>query len=270
MPDGLEKLTDSDGIVCLSPTKGEARAAERLGGLLAAAWGDGWNASVLEDLLAQVGYGGKTLDEWLRNGFFEQHCEVFERRPFIWQVWDGRRDGFNALLNYHKLTKANLEKLAYAYLGDWIRQQQAAVDSGEPGSEARLTAADRLQGELKKILEGEPPYDIFVRWKPLAQQSIGWAPDLNDGIRMNIRPFLMAADVGKKGAGVLRVKPNINWEKDRGKDPFRPKDEFPWFWGWDEETEAFAGGSTFDGNRWNDLHYSREFKITARKRKGLS
>jgi len=65
-------------------------------------------------------------------------------------------------------------------------------------------------------LEGEAPYDIFVRWKPLAQQPIGWHPDLNDGVRLNIRPF-MEADV-------LRKRPNIKWGKDRGKNP----PGFPW------------------------------------------
>ena len=32
-----------------------------------------------------------------------------------------------------------------------------------------------------------------------------------------------------KGAGLLRTKPNIKWEKDRGKEPLCAKTEFPWF-----------------------------------------
>ena len=55
------------------------------------------------------------------------------------------------------------------------------------------------------------PDDIFVRWKPLEQQPIGWHPDLNDSVRLNIRPF-MEADV-------LRQRPNVKWGKDRGKNP---------------------------------------------------
>ncbi len=201
-------------------------------------------------------YAGATLEDWLRNGFFEQHCKLFQNRPFIWHIWDGHKSGFSALVNVHQLTHANLEKLTYAYLGDWIRRQQAAVDAGEAGSDARLQAARQLQSALKLILEGEPPYDIFVRWKSLAQQAIGWHPDLNDGVRMNIRPF-MAVDIpgGKKGAGVLRAKPNIKWEKDRGKEPQRTKAEFPWFW----------QGSTFTGDRENDVHLTRAQKQMARQ-----
>jgi hypothetical protein len=95
------------------------------------------------------------------------------------------------------------------------------VDAGEAGSDSRLAAAKQLQVRLKLILEGEPPFDLFVRWKPLSAQPMGWRPDLNDGVRINIRPFL-AQDIpgGKKGAGILRSKPNIKWEKDRGKEPF--------------------------------------------------
>ncbi len=264
-PDGLEKLADDDGIVCLSATKGEAPGAERLRTLRVQALGK----FDLAALLASAGPKGskaETLEEWLRDEFFEQHCALFHHRPFIWHVWDGHKSGFSALVNYHKLTHSNLEKLTYAYLGDWIRRQQAAVAAEEAGSDAKLEAAKQLQATLKLILEGEPPYDLFVRWKPLSRQAIGWHPDLNDGVRMNIRPF-MAEDIpgGKKGAGILRAKPNIKWEKDRGKEPVRDKKEFPWFWGWDEQKQDFAGGRDFDGNRWNDCHFTGDFKQRNRK-----
>ena len=73
-------------------------------------------------------------------------------------------------------------------------------------------AARQLKEKLELILEGEPPYDIFVRWKPLHEQPMGWEPDLNDGVRLNIYPFMQA--------GVLRKNPNnIKWGKDRGKNP---------------------------------------------------
>jgi hypothetical protein len=70
-----------------------------------------------------------------------------------------------------------------------------------------------------------------VRRKPLHEQPIGWEPDLNDGVRLNIRPFVTA--------GVLRSKFTIHWKKDRGTNP--------------------------DGSeRLNDLHYTRAQKLAAR------
>jgi len=274
-PDGLEAHVDDDGIVCLTSIKGEAPAADRLRALLADAFSSDWSPAKQAELLAQAGYGGKTLEAWLRDSFFEQHCAAFHQRPFIWHVWDGRNDGFHALVNYHKLAAPNgegrrtIEKLIYTYLGDWIDRQRADQKSGVEGADGRLATAQHLQRELEKILEGEKPYDIFVRWKPLREQPIGWEPDINDGVRVNTRPFMTARPLGAraKNACILRVTPKIKWEKDRGKEPRRAKEDYPWFWTWEPTDKPdFAGGPKFDGNRWNDLHYSLDFKRKARDR----
>ena len=272
-PDGLEPHADADGIVPLASIAGEASAADRLRALLADAYGAEWSAAKLKGLLGDWG----SLEDWLRDGFFEEHCKIFHQRPFVWHIWDGRKDGFHALVNYHKLAAPNgegrqtLEKLIYTYLGRWIERQQDEVKAGKEGADARLTAALHLKAELEKILEGEKPYDLFIRWKPLHQQPIGWEPDINDGVRLNIRPWLQTtlAPVTrpKKGACVLRFTPKINYGKDRGKEPHRPKEDYPWFWSWDERTQDFQGNDTFDGARWNDLHYSLKTKKQARERK---
>jgi hypothetical protein len=272
--DGLENFADRDGIVTLNPVKGGQPAATRLIAMLADAFCEKWSASKLDILLAQVGFAGKSLDDWLRDGFFEQHCALFHQRPFVWHIWDGRRDGFHALVNYHRLAAPNgegrrtLEKLLYSYLGDWIDRQRADQTAGLEGADARVAAAEQLKVELANILSGEPPYDIFVRWKPLHEQPIGWEPDINDGVRMNIRPFMNAKPLGARarGACILRITPKVKWDKDRGKESQRPREDFPWLWGWDEQASNFAGTKTYDGNRWNDPHYVRAFKDAARVR----
>jgi len=246
--DDLGPFADVDGIVCLPPLAGEQPAHERLRALLAHAYNHPpaldhpladrslptgpWSLALQEQLLTEVEYAGKGLDDWLRDGFFIQHCRLFGNRPFIWHIWDGRRDGFSALVNYHRLDAATLDKLIYTYLGAWITTQEAAVERGEAGADGRLAAALELKTKLEAIREGEPPHDIYVRWKALHEQPIGWNPDLNDGVRLNIRPFVEA--------GVLRRKFSINWNKDRGKNP--------------------------DGSeRINDRHYTRAEKLAARQ-----
>ncbi|PAR53235.1 restriction endonuclease subunit M [Vibrio metoecus] len=228
----LLTLQDDDGIVCLPALRGETAAATRLEAMLQAAYEEDWSSKVMSDLLASV--GSKNLETWLRDKFFEQHCKLFQHRPFIWQIWDGMKDGFSVLVNYHKLNYQGLERLIYTYLGDWIRTQEHGVKEDLDGAEERLTAARNLKATLEAILKGDAVtgksgLDIFVRWKPLHEQPMGWNPDLNDGVRLNIRPFMQAPDVvptGKsKGAGILRVKPNIKWTKDRGTDV----ESAPWY-----------------------------------------
>ena len=231
-PAHLSPPSSSDGILPLSSSVGHEPASERLRRVLAAAYGEKWSSERQTELLRHVGYAEKGMDAWLRDSFFAQHCSLFHQRPFIWHIWDGRRDGFSVLVNYHKLDFANLNRLIYTYLGEWIRTQRAAQESATPGADARLVAALKLQGELEAIRDGEKPYDIYARWKPLHEQPIGWNPDLNDGVRLNIRPFVEA--------GVLRSRVNVRWNKDRGRNP--------------------------DGSdRVNDLHYTLAEKRAARE-----
>ncbi len=249
----LLKHADGDGIVCIPSVRGESPAAERILNLLRIAWGTDWSGDVLSQLL--TGTGCSSLDDWLRNRFFVEHCKLFHQRPFIWHIWDGRkRDGFHALVNYHKLAQGDgrgrrvLETLTYSYLGDWISRQQDGVKRGQSGSDDRLASALTLQQRLVSILGGTPPFDLFVRWKPIEEQPLGWVPDVDDGVRVNIRPF-MAGDLpgGNKGAGVLRARPSIHWRKDRGREPHRDQDSFPWFW----------RNGEFLGDRVNDVHIQR-------------
>ena len=305
---GLAEFADADGIVCLSSVGGEPAAADRLRQLLAVAYGADWSAAMERQLLVAAA-GGKepadSIEAWLRDRFFEEHCQHFRQRPFVWHIWDGRRDGFHALVNYHRLAgsdgvgRRTLEALTYSHLGDWIARQKADRDQGTDGAEGRLAAAQDLRNQLEKIIAGEPPCDLFVRWKSLAQQPIGWEPDINDGVRVNIRPFMSVepAKGGRAGAGILRAKPKTAWGKDRGSEALkprrrrrppwlehhdyeadvdeerelRPREDYPWFWGCPgggtaPERTDFRGGPDFDGNRWNDLHYTTAFKRAARFR----
>jgi hypothetical protein len=258
-PDGLETLADDDGIVCLPALNREQPAAARLRTVLAAALG----SFDEKKLLAATGAKAGTLEDWLRDEFFEQHFKLFHHRPFLWHIWDGRKDGFSVLVNYHKLDHTTLQKLTYTYLGNWIHDQESDAKANKPGAAERLGAAQALQAELVKILEGEAPYDLFIRWKPLSKQAVGWQPDLNDGVRLNLRPFLTAKDLGKKGSGILRAKPNVKWDKDRGKEPERPKADYPWFWCESKPATDPSGGKSFTGHRWNDVHLSISFKKAA-------
>ncbi|WP_298862724.1 hypothetical protein [uncultured Microbacterium sp.] len=233
--DSLDDLSDSDGIAALMALPGEPDLATRLRELLARAYGTEWSSALERKLVIEAGGKNGRLEDWLRDSFFTQHVKVFDNRPFLWHIWDGRKDGFSAIVNYHRLDRRTLEKLTFTALGAWIDRQKHEVRAERAGADARLASAEELQRKLKLILEGAPPYDIYVRWKSMAEQPIGWAPDLDDGVRLNIRPFITA--------GVLRSKVNVHWKKDRGTNP--------------------------DGSeRHNDLHPTLEERRAARREAG--
>ncbi|MDR2353617.1 MAG: SAM-dependent DNA methyltransferase, partial [Deltaproteobacteria bacterium] len=233
----LETYSAKNGIVAIPPVRGEASASDRLLNLLAASYENTWSTATLNTLLKSVHFTDKTIESWLREKFFTQHCFLFAERPFIWHIWDGHKNGFAAFINYHKLDYKLLETLIYTYLGDWISRQKNDLNKNALEAQELLDAALSLQKKLEMILIGEAPYDIFVRWKTLEKQTKGWNPDLNDGVRLNIRPFLTVPDVSKYGAGILKDIPDINWKKDLGRDHVSS----PWY-------------QTFQGDRVNDHH----------------
>jgi hypothetical protein len=238
---------DAVGLLPLHANGADHSLADRLRDLLSAAYGQPLLPSREQALvraadarLEKKEGRDTTLEGWLADRAFRQHCILFHQRPFLWQVWDGMNAGFSAFLNYHRLDRAVLEKLTYTLLGDWIRTAKAE------GNTARLERAEQLQQKFAKIIEGESPYDIFVRWKSLAKQPLGWEPDLDDGVRLNIRPFITA--------GVLRDQPKgISWNKDRGTDV----PSAPWY-----DLGPRNGGNL--GDRINDHHTSLAEKRAAR------
>ena len=67
---------------------------------------------------------------------------------------------------------------------------------------------------------------------------------------MNIRPFIKAEILRKEPKSILK-------DSDRGNEPEKDKDEYPWFW----------RGDTPCGDRVNDIHLTNAEKSAARKRK---
>jgi hypothetical protein len=233
---------DNDGLLGVRAVAGEEALADRLRIYLAASFGSDWGNALERRLVAEADsvLDKKTardgsLEAWLRDRAFRQHCALFGQRPFLWHISDGVKDGFSVFIHYHRFDQANLRKLTYTMLGDWLARSKAENNS------LRYEKGRELQQMLEKVLEGEKPYDTFVRWKSLAQQPIGWVPDLNDGVRQNIRPFIEACVLVHDLSRILKAK-------DRGDDVTSA----PWY-------------STFKGERRNDHHTTLAEKRAARE-----
>ena len=109
------------------------------------------------------------------------------------------------------------------------RRRPARRGRAHPATEARTHPRRRA------------PYDIFVRWKPLDKQPLGWEPDLDDGVRLNIRPFVEA--------GVLAHVPNVKYSPQIAAMMSPPR----------------RGTTVFNGKRRNDHHTTLAEKWAARE-----
>ena len=112
-PDKLSRLAIPDGILPLASIAGQEPASERLRRVLSEAYTEDWSTERQTRLLREVGFGTKGLNAWLRDGFFEQHCKLFHHAPFIWHIWDRRRDGF---LDSGELSQARCGQFGQTHL----------------------------------------------------------------------------------------------------------------------------------------------------------
>lgn len=153
---------------------------------------------------------------WLRDRFFEEHCRYFLQHPFVWHIWDGEPDGFSILVRYHRLTHPGLQEVIQE-VSSWLEHIRTVRSDAQ--AHRTIAAARVLHARLLDILHGTPPYDLHVRWKAPSEQSTRWALDVNDGIRVHLRPFLMEPSMSRRGFGVLRYRPRVHFRKDRGWEP---------------------------------------------------
>jgi len=211
---------DEDGIVPFMAAGGETALIDRVLDEIAALFPDQDVNQVEVDITNELkrkvkGYRPvQGIREWLEGVFFEYHVSLYKKRPILWHIASSQGHGacaVGALCHYHKFNHDRLSKLRGTYLRDTIAlfRREAALADQEGRTEdrqdwqARLEEAEALDQRLQWVQEGASGYpapgDCRIRtpWKPEDEQPVGWQPDLDDGVAINILPL--------QTAGVLRI-----------------------------------------------------------------
>lgn len=212
--DGYEKehgpildpsLVVEDGIIPLVRCGDEPTAEERVRARLERDFGEDGAAESLRELRQYV---GRELGEWLRREFFKRHLRQFKQRPIAWHLVSPERT-FEAFILYHKLSRATLQTVRTRYAGrliDRLRGEQARArerkDEAAVGRlQLQIEDVEDLRGRLEAIERGdELKHRIRCRWKGETETGRPgpYAPDIDDGVKVNIRPF--------QEAGLLAVR----------------------------------------------------------------
>lgn len=211
---------DDDGIIPLTPSTGDAILADRFARFLDAEFGEVPGHAVEVEAGQILGWKpgdewGKqkptSLARWFEREFFRRHVSQFKRRPSAWHL-SSPRGAFQAIIYYHKFDKNRLALLRARYVRNVIeslRHELAEAGSASQDRatlnriaalEAQLTDVQEFDARLQRLQEGrDREARIWCPWKSPAEQSVGWDPDINDGVRVNIAPVqrlgLLAADV---------------------------------------------------------------------------
>ena len=158
-----------------------------------------------------------SIGEWIDNVYFDYHASLYKKRPIVWHIASNQGSSspaFGALCHYHKFDANRMAKLRSSYLRDAMEafRREAALADKERRAEdriewqARLEEAQALDRKLQAIQEGhhegaeggDRDYRILTPWKAPEDRPQGWAPDIDDGVKVNIEPL--------QKAGVLRTR----------------------------------------------------------------
>jgi hypothetical protein len=143
---------DNDGIIPLLEGSEEATLYQRLRVRLAADHGD-QQVSTEENTFSEI--MGKSLNEWVKQGFFRHHISQFKKRPIAWHLtsarWNSRR-GQEAACEFfiycHKMDGDLLPKLRSHYLGPLQKRFELELHGLENQSGKDLSAEQETRKEL--------------------------------------------------------------------------------------------------------------------------
>ena len=214
--------TDEDGIVPFAPVTVDASLSDRvhseLESMLPALEFGHVEAEITNELRTSVkGYRRTNgIAEWLENAFFQFHCSMYKNRPIFWHIASSQGTSacaFSALVHYHRFDKNRMAQLRGQYLRgamDTFRREAALADKDRRTDarrdwQARLEEAQDLDRRLQHVQEGyhdgpdggDTDYRILTPWKAQENRPIGWNPDFDDGVKVNIGPM--------QKAGLLRL-----------------------------------------------------------------
>ena len=211
---------DTDGIMPLALGTGEETLIERFRRFLDAEFGPERGPSVEIEAGQILGWKpgdlwgqqkSTTLARWFERDFFKRHVSQFKRRPIAWHL-TSPKGTFQTIVYYHAFDKNRLTLLRARYVREALeslRKQLGEAQGAGTDRQALARVADievkiadvqSFDERLRRLLEGrDREARIWCPWKRSGEQPVGWDPDINDGVRVNIAPVqrlgLLAANV---------------------------------------------------------------------------
>jgi hypothetical protein len=149
--------------------------------------------------------GVRSLRDYFRTRFFDEHIKRYSKSrrkaPIYWYVAT-RSKAYGVWLYYHRLNRDTLFKLLKDYVEPKValeerrlREIESQTREAERTGEGARTAAKRLEdqrGFLKELYEFLDNLAEVAHLKAEMDdgpKEVGYDPDLNDGVVINIAPF---------------------------------------------------------------------------------
>ena len=147
------------------------------------------NLKFIAEALGGKGTPREILRNYLLNGFYADHCKIYQKRPIYWLFSSGKKHAFKALVYMHRWENVTVAIVRTDYvheLQERYRTQLSMLgeqmESAVPSDRVKLKKHhEKLTAQLDEINK----YEEKVHH--LADQMIDI--DLDDGVKVNYAKF---------------------------------------------------------------------------------
>jgi len=147
------------------------------------------NLKFIADALGGKGQPKDVIRNYFINGFYADHCKIYQKRPIYWLFDSGKKNGFKALIYMHRYQPDTIARIRT----DYVHEQQARYRTAIADLEARAASAStservKLNKQLKTLNDQATEiHDYEEKIHHLADQMI--SIDLDDGVKVNYAKF---------------------------------------------------------------------------------
>lgn len=147
------------------------------------------NLKFIADALGANGQPKEVIRKYFLNGFYKDHCKMYQKRPIYWMFDSGKKNGFKCLIYMHRYQPDTLARIRT----DYVHEQQARYRTAIADLETRIASAStservKLNKQLKTLNDQAAEiYEYEEKVHHLADQMI--SIDLDDGVKKNYTIF---------------------------------------------------------------------------------
>lgn len=147
------------------------------------------NLKFIADALGANGQSKDGIRKYFLNGFYKDHCKMYQKRPIYWMFDSGKNNGFKALIYMHRYQPDTLARIRT----DYVHEQQARYRTAIADLENRMANAStservKLNKQVKTLTDQATEiHEYEEKIHHLADQMI--SIDLDDGVKKNYAIF---------------------------------------------------------------------------------
>ena len=147
------------------------------------------NLKFIADALGGKGAPKEVIRNYFMNGFYADHCKMYQKRPIYWLFDSGKKNGFKCLIYMHRYQPDTIARIRT----DYVHEQQARYRTAIADLEQRIANAAtgervKLNKQLKKL--NDQAAEILAYEEKIHHLADQMIPiDLDDGVKVNYAKF---------------------------------------------------------------------------------